>query len=83
MSVTGHTRGDIVVAICNGGRAARPNEIRDWASYAVRAADYASSAPGRQLRDRLVKMEEKFLRLEGRDGERELLRCLGGPLRAL
>jgi hypothetical protein len=28
-------------------------------------------------------MEQKFLRLEGRDGERELLRRLGGPLRSL
>jgi hypothetical protein len=83
MSVTGHSRSDIVHAISDGARAARPNEVRDWTIYAQRAADYASSAPGRQLRDRLMEREHKFLRLEGRDGERELLRRLGGPLRSL
>lgn len=83
MSVTGHCRSDTVQAISDGARAARPNEPRQWTLYAERAADYASSAPGRQLRDRLVDMEQKFLRLEGRDGERELLRRLGGPLRSL
>jgi hypothetical protein len=83
MSITGHSRGDIVRAIGEGARSARPNELRDWATYAERAARYASSAPGRQLRDHLLHMEQKFLRLEGRDGERELLRRLGGPLRSL
>lgn len=82
MSVTGHSRGDIVLAIRDGGRAGRPKEIREWTSYAERAADYASSAPGRRLREQLVN-KEKVLRLEGRDGERELLRRLGGPLRSL
>jgi hypothetical protein len=83
MAVTGHSRGDIVLAISDGGRAARPNEIREWTSYAERAADYASGAPGRQLRDQLVNKEQKFLRLEGRDGERVLLHRLGGPRRSL
>jgi hypothetical protein len=83
MSITGHSRGDIVLAISDGARAARPNEVRDWTTYAERAAAYASSGPGRRLRDQLVDKEQKFLRLEGRDGERELLRRLGGPLRSL
>jgi hypothetical protein len=83
MSVTGHSRGDIVLAIGDGARTARPNEIREWNSYAERAADFVSSPPGRQLRDQLLNKEQKFLCLEGRDGERELLRRLGGPLRSL
>jgi hypothetical protein len=83
MSVTGHSHGDIVRGISDGARAARPNEIRDWTIYAQRAADYVSSAPGRQLRDQLMAHEQRFLRLESRDGERELLRRLGGPLRSL
>jgi hypothetical protein len=83
MSVTGHSHGDIVRAISDGARAARPNEIRDWTIYAQRAADYVSSAPGRPLRDQLMTHEQRFLRLESRDGERELLRRRGGPLRSL
>ena len=83
MSVTGHSHSDIVRAISDGARAARPSEIRDWTIYAERAADYTASAPGRHLRDQLMAQEQKFLRLESRDGERELLRRLGGPLRSL
>jgi hypothetical protein len=83
MSVTGHSRGDIVRAISDGAHAARPGEIRDWAIYGERAADYASSAPGRQVRDQLMARQQRLLRLEGRDGERELVRRLGGPLRSL
>ena len=83
MSVTGHSHHDIVRAIGDGACAARPAENRDWTIYAQRAADYASSAPGQQLRVQLLGKEQKFLRLEGRDGERELLRRLGGPLRHL
>ena len=49
MSVTRLSRDDIVRAISDGARAARPHEIRDWTTYAGRAVDYASSAPGRQL----------------------------------
>jgi hypothetical protein len=83
MSVTGHSHSDIFRAISDGARAARPSEIRDWTIYAERAADYTASVPGRRLRDQLMAQEQKFLRLESRDGERELLRRLGGPLRSL
>jgi hypothetical protein len=80
MLVTGHTRDDIVRAIGEGARAARPSEIRDWTSYAERAANCAFSTPGRDLRDKLLGREQTFLRLEGRDGERELRRRLDRPL---
>jgi hypothetical protein len=83
MSVTGHSHSDIVRAISDGARAARPSEIRDWMIYAERAADYTASAPGRHLRDQLMAQEQRFLRLESRDGARERLRRLGGPLRSL
>jgi hypothetical protein len=82
MSVTGHSRGDIVLAIRDGARATRPSEVRDWRIYAERAANYAFSAPGRQLRDQLVNKDQKLLRVEGRDGRAELLRRPGGPLRS-
>jgi hypothetical protein len=35
------------------------------------------------MRARLRDQEQKFIRLEGRDGEIELLRRLGGPLKYL
>jgi hypothetical protein len=35
------------------------------------------------MRERLGTQEQKFIRLEGRDGEIELLRRLGGPMKHL
>jgi hypothetical protein len=83
MAVTGHSRGAIAVAIKEAARADRPNEKRDWDAYAKRAAGYAFSPPGKEMQGRLAGQEQKLIRLEGRDGEIELLRRLGGPLKHL
>ena len=83
MAVTGHSREAISKAIREAARADRPNEKRDWDAYAQRAASYAFSPPGQEMRARLREQEQKFIRLEGRDGELELLRRLGGPLKNL
>jgi hypothetical protein len=83
MSITGHSRGAIAKAIKEAAQADRPNERPDWDVYATRAASYAFSPPGREMRERLGTQEQKFIRLEGRDGEIELLRRLGGPLKHL
>ena len=81
MAVTGHSHGAIASAIKEAARADRPNEKRDWDAYAQRAASYAFSPPGREMRAGLRDQEQKFIRLEGRDSEIELLRRLGGPLK--
>jgi hypothetical protein len=83
MAVTGHSHGAIASAIKEAARADRPNEKRDWDAYAQRAASYAFSPPGREMRAELRDQEQKFIRLEGRDGEIELLRRLAGPLKHL
>jgi len=83
MAVTGHSREAISKAIREAASADRPNEKRHWDAYAQRAASYAFSAPGQEMRARLREQEQKFIRLEGRDGELELLRRLGGPLKYL
>jgi hypothetical protein len=81
MAVTGHSYGAIASAIKEAARADRPNEKRDWDAYAQRAASYAFSPPGREMQAGLRDEERKFIRFEGRDGEVELLRRLGGPLK--
>jgi hypothetical protein len=81
MAVTSHSREAIAKAIKEGARAARPNEQRDWDTYTRRAADFAFSPPGREMRQRLASQEQKLIRLEGRDGEVDLLKKLGGPLK--
>lgn len=53
-----------------------------WASSDLKRERF-EGLPLEPLRDQLVNQEQKFLRLEGRDGERKLLRRLGGPLRSL
>jgi hypothetical protein len=78
MAVTGHAGGAIAEAIKEAARVDRPNEKRDWDAYAKRVANYAFSPPGREMQDRLVGQQQKLMRLEGRDGEIELLRRLGG-----
>jgi hypothetical protein len=83
MAVTGHSHGAIAEAIKEAARADRPNEKRDWHAYAQRAASYAFSPPGQEMQARLGDQEQKLIRLEGRDGEIELLRRLGGPLKYL
>ena len=83
MSVTGHSREQIARAIVDAVRVDRPNENRDWDSYARRAVDYAFSPPGRDIADRLRHHEQRLLRLEGRQDEIQLLRRLGGPTRNL
>ncbi|HVV50573.1 MAG TPA: TraI/MobA(P) family conjugative relaxase [Polyangia bacterium] len=83
LAVTGHSREQIVDAIRDGASASRPTEKRDWDTYARRAADFAFSPPGREMRESLAGFEQKFLRLEGREDERSLLRKLGGPMKYL
>jgi Relaxase/Mobilisation nuclease domain/Large polyvalent protein-associated domain 7 len=83
MSITGHSREQIAEAIKEAARADRPNEKRDWETYAQRAASFVFSPPGEEMRAQLKSQEQKFIRLEGREGEIELLRRLGGPLRYL
>jgi hypothetical protein len=81
MAVTGHSREQIAKAILEGARASRPHEDRDWPTYARRAVQRAFSAPGEQARSRVELLRDKFLRLEGRQDEQQLLRGLGGPAR--
>jgi hypothetical protein len=83
MAITGHSHGAIAEAIKEAARADRPNEKRDWEAYGHRAASYPFSPPGQEMQARLGNQEQKFIRLEGRDGEIELLRRLGGPLKYL
>jgi hypothetical protein len=83
MAITGHSYAAISKAIGEAARADRPNEKRDWDAYAQRAATYAFSPPGQDLRGQLRGQEQKLIRIEGRDGEIELLRRLGGPLKCL
>jgi hypothetical protein len=83
MAVTGHSREAIAKTIKEGAPADRPDERRDWDIYARRAGDFAFSPPGREMREGLAGREQKLIRLEGRDGETDLLRKLGGPLRHL
>jgi hypothetical protein len=83
LAVTGHSREQIVNAIRDGARAGRPAESRDWDTYARRAADFALSPPGREMREQLAGQEQKLLRLEGREDEHALLRRLGGPMRRI
>ena len=83
MAVTGHSQAAIAGAIKAAARSDRPNEQRDWDAYARRAASYASSPPGQEMQAQLGRQEQKLIRLEGRDGEIELLRRLGGPLKYL
>ena len=83
LAVTGHSREQIAIAISDGARAGRPAEHRDWDTYARRAAAFAFSPPGREMRERLSGQEQKLLRLEGRQDELDLLRKLGGPMKGL
>ena len=81
LAVTGHSRDAIAGAIKAAARADRPNEKRNWDAYAQRASSYAFSPHGREMQAHLRRQEQKLIRLEGRDGEIELLRRLGGPLK--
>jgi hypothetical protein len=83
LAVAGHSREQIVSVIRDGARARRPDEARNWGTYARRAADFAFSTPGREMHERLAGQERKLLRLEGREDERGLRRRLGGPMRRL
>jgi hypothetical protein len=83
MSITGHSRWQVVEAIKLGARAGRPNEKRDWDLYAARAANWASSPAAEHMGGQLKSQERWLVRLEGREGEVELLRRLGGPMRDL
>ena len=81
LALTGHSREQIANAIREGARTARPDEARNWDTYARRAADFAFSPPGREMRERLAGQEQKLLRLEGGDAEQALLRRSRGPAR--
>ena len=81
LAATGHGRDAIATAIRDGARAARPGESRDWDRYAQRAADFVYSPPGLELRQHFAGQEQRLIRLEGRQHERDLLHRPGGPLR--
>jgi Large polyvalent protein-associated domain 7 len=83
LATTGHSREGIATAIRDGASATRPGETRDWDLYARRAADFASSPPGMELRQRFLGQEDRLIELEGRKHEQELLRRLGGPMKYL
>jgi hypothetical protein len=83
MAVTEHSREQIAKAVRDGARALRRDDKRDWDAYGRRAAEFAFSPPGRQMRERFVGERERLIRLEGRDHENALLRRLGGPPRYL
>jgi hypothetical protein len=83
MSITGHSHEQIVDAIRLGAGAGRSHEKRHWNLYAERATRWASSPAAEHLRDQLKRQERRLIRLEGREGELELLRRLGGPMRSV
>jgi hypothetical protein len=83
MSLTGHSPQAIAAAIKETARMHRPNERRDWDSYARRAASYPLSPPGERMRAQLGDRVPKFIRLEGRESELDLARGRRGPLRHL
>ena len=68
MVVTGHSREQIAKAILDGARADRPNEDRDWQTYARRAVQHAFSPASDQARLRLEPLRDKLLRIEGSRG---------------
>jgi hypothetical protein len=73
-------RGQVIDVMDGSGRQLPAfTELQDQLAYAQRAATYAFSTPGREMRAGLRDQERKFIRLEGRDGEVELLGRLGGP----
>ena len=81
MVVTGHSGEEIAKAILDGAREDRPNEDRDWQTYARRAAQHAFSPPGEEARVRLEPLKDKLLRIEGREDERHVPRRLRGRSR--
>jgi hypothetical protein len=81
MAVTGHSREGIAEAINQGARVDRPDEKRDCNLCGQRAAGFAFSPPGREMRVELERQEQRLIGIEGREGEIELLWRLGGPMR--
>jgi hypothetical protein len=81
MAVTEHTREQIANAVRDGARSLRREEKRDWDAYARRAADFAFSPPGMQMRERFVGEREKLILLEGRDHEIALPRSISNDRR--
>ena len=83
MAVTGHAREQIALAIHDGARADRPNEDRDWQTYARRAVQTAFSRASERARLHAEPLRDKLLRIEGREDERHLQRRLRDPSRGL
>ena len=83
LAVTGHSRQQVESTINVGARTQRPAERRDWNAYARRAADFAFSPPGREMRTRLSSQEQDFLRVEGRQDKLDLYRKPGRPKKGL
>jgi len=72
MRVTGHDQADIEAAIRQCAPAMRPAaEGRDWDDYARRTARFAYSAAGDRQVKALSIYQESWLRLEGREPERQ------------
>jgi hypothetical protein len=71
MRVTGHSKEEILRAIGEAARAARPQERRDWDTYANRTVAVAFGAPGDRRAEDLRRDDEKLRRIEGYRDEPE------------
>jgi hypothetical protein len=72
MRVTGHDQAAIEGAILRCAPAIRQkDEGRDWSDYAQRTARYAYSAAGDRQAEQLAKYRQQWLKLEGREPQRQ------------
>jgi hypothetical protein len=83
MRLTGHHRGEIVLAISEAARADRPGERRDWDAYAKRTAAFAFGVPGGRISEDLRSHRERLFRLEGRTPDEPERLPPGGPFSRL
>lgn len=63
---TGHDRDAIARVIKDSAPALRPDERRDWNTYARRAVDFAFGLPGSRLLQQIERQREHLLSIEGR-----------------
>jgi hypothetical protein len=79
MRFTGHHRDEIVEAIKEVAPAVRPNEMRDWITYAKRTADVAFGVSGDRLAEHLRLQDDRLSRLERRHRDEPEQLPPGGP----
>jgi len=80
LRLTGHKPDSIERAICEGARAMRRAESRDWGEYARRAVDFAFGVPGSRLARSFEPRREHLLSLERQHLGREMGRRRGPGL---